>query len=63
MDDAFVTRIDQELASLDRILHANYDESALPGPSGMASRCWFLFKQFRLGIAVTIAVFLFLWML
>ena len=63
MDDAFVAQVDRELAVLDRLLHSNYDESSMQGPSDMTARCWLLLKQFRVGIAITIAVFLFLWML
>jgi uncharacterized membrane protein (GlpM family) len=62
MDDAFVARVDQELVGLDRILHANFDESTMQETSGFLSRLWFFVKQFRLGVALTIAVFVFLWM-
>jgi hypothetical protein len=63
MDEAFVAHVDHELGGLDRILHANFDASTMQGPTGFLSRCWFLLKQFRLGIAVTIAVCLFVSML
>ncbi len=63
MDEAFVTRVDQELTLLDRALHANFDESSMQDASGFVSRCWFLLKHNRLGVAIAIAVFLFLWML
>ena len=64
MDEAFVTRVDQELVVLDRLLHANFDDSStLQETSGFVSRFWFFLKQFRLGVALTIAAFLFLWMI
>jgi hypothetical protein len=63
MDDAFVAHVDRELAGLDRVLHAQFDESTVPGGAGLASRVWFYLRQFRLGIAVTVALCLFLWML
>jgi len=62
MDDAFVARVDQELVGLDRLLHANFDESTMQETSGFLSRLWFFVKQFRLGVALMIATFLFLWM-
>lgn len=63
MDDAFVARVDHELAGLDRILNSNCDESTMQVTAGLLPRFWFVVRQFRLGIAVTVAMFLFLWML
>jgi len=61
MDDAFVAHVEHELTGLDRLLHAQFDESVLPETSGWLSRCWFFCRQFRLGIAVLVVLCIFLW--